>query len=172
MGYNLHLQRFFCKQLNRQASEERFGLRNNLSLSQARSCSSSSINLRSRCSALYVNILAKIDGPTEKHKVQYITSQIFCHHYTFFKKWWEMARKSVKSLFPAIKIFDPTMKISLWIFARADRCVFKFAHNCSTFDRGCLVNAHFSLRGLNLESCVLQIFLQEPLKHIKIDHSG
>ena len=122
-----NLQRFFCKQLNRQASKERFGLRNNLSLSQERSCSSPSINLRSRCSALYVNILAKIDGPTEKHKVQYITSQIFCHHFIFFKKWCEMARKLVKSLSSAIKITDLTMKISLWIFARTDQRVFKFA---------------------------------------------
>ena len=127
VGYNLHLQRFFCKQLNRQASEEWFRLRNNLSMSQRRSCSSPSINLRSRCSALYVNILAKIDGPTEKHKVQYITSDIFCHKYIFFKKWCEMARKLVKSLFPATKIFDPTKKISVWIFARTDQRVFKFA---------------------------------------------
>ena len=164
VGYNLHLQRFCCKQLNRQASKERFGLRNNLSLSQERSCSSPSINLHSRCSALYVNILAKIDDLTEKHKVQYFNIRHFfvTNMYIFFKKWCEMARKLVKSLFSAIKITDLTMKISLWIFARTDLRVFKFAHNCSTFDRGCLVNAHFPQRGLNLKSCVLPIFLQEP----------
>ena len=33
-------------------------------------------------------------------------------------------------------------------------------------------NAHFPQRGLNLKRCVLPIFLQEPLKRIKIDHSG
>ena len=33
-------------------------------------------------------------------------------------------------------------------------------------------DAHFHQRGFNLKSCVLPIFLQEPLKHIKIDHSG
>ena len=33
-------------------------------------------------------------------------------------------------------------------------------------------SAHFPQRGLNLKSCVLPIFLQEPLKHLKIDHSG
>ena len=33
-------------------------------------------------------------------------------------------------------------------------------------------SAHLPQRALNLKSCVLPIFLQEPLKHIKIDHSG
>ena len=106
VGYNLHLQRFCCKQLNRQASKERFGLRNNLSLSQKRSCSSPSINLRSRCSALYVNILAKIDGPTEKHKVQYITSQIFLPPLYFLQ---EMVRngKKIGQIFSCDKNIQP-----------------------------------------------------------------
>ena len=33
-------------------------------------------------------------------------------------------------------------------------------------------DARFPQRGLKLKSCVLPIFLQEPLKHIKIYHSG
>ena len=33
-------------------------------------------------------------------------------------------------------------------------------------------DARFPQRGLKLKSCVLSIFLQEPLKHIRIDHSG
>ena len=107
IGYNLHLQRFFCKQLNRQASEERFGLRNNLSLSQERSCSSPSINLRSRCSALYVNILAKIDGPTEKHKVQYITSQIFLPPIYFLEEMVKNGKKIGQITFSCDKNIRP-----------------------------------------------------------------
>ena len=30
--------------------------------------------------------------------------------------------------------------------------------------------SHFPRRGINLKSCILLIFLQEPLKHIKVDH--